>query len=349
MYLQNPIWLILALPLAWAVWRAAGQRPPTVTVSDLRPYKAERQTKLAHWPRLHPVRWPLYLCAVGAFSLIIALSRPRRELDARPPSPLGTDIVLVLDLSGSMRYLYDDIDEAWLGRPLRTSSAELDLASRLEVAIGELSRFIESRPHDRIGLIAFARTPYLVSPPTPDLDFLLANLRLLEEARLPDGTGIAAATLSALARLREAESPQPVVVLFSDGAESVPFPVGSRAAARLAREYGIVIHTVGIGGRQTYSLRNTLAGSVLVPTSETFDRELLEDMAEITGGRFWQAGRAEEMQAAMREIDQAITIPLDDHGRRVEYREAYQGWAAAGLVMILLAIVLEKTVCRRLP
>ncbi len=346
MTLDAPIWLWLApLILAGLVW-ALTRPPPTLTVSTIRPFKKSRQPKSRH--PLHQINWPNYLFALGSLFLLAALARPRERIEPEPPPIKGIDIMLVLDLSGSMRYLYDNVDDKYIGRTLPADPKELGLNSRIDIALQELERFIEMRPRDQLGLIAFAREPYLIAPPTLDHEFIIEHLRELDQTHLPDGTEIAAPITSAIARLKESEAPEKVMVLFSDGEDNVPFDISPRQAARIAKQFNITIYTIGIGGENTYALRNTLTGKELRPSDETFDQPLLEDIAETTGGRFFQAGDEEEMQRVIDQINTLTAVELEPPVQ-VEYRELFLPWLLAGLAFLFAGLILKHTICRVLP
>ncbi len=347
MILHSPVWLALTplLIIGW-LW-AMTRRPPTLLVSNTASFREAGQDHCRRrW--LHPIRWPQWLLGLGTLLLVLAMARPQTRIEHETQEFAGVDMMLVLDLSGSMRYLYDEVAPAYIGRPLPRPPAELGLESRIEIARRQLERFITIRQQDRLGLVAFARHPYLVSPLTHDHQFLIDQLHELQQAHLPDGTEIAAAIAAAVDRLRHSQAPEKVIVLFSDGEDNVPFAITPRQAARLAAEFGITIHTVGLGGDRVFALRNTLRGPVLQPSDETFDQPLLEDMAEITGGQFFRARDEETFDRVIEEMERVTTFEFE-LPIRAEHRENFLLWSGAGLALLLLGLMLENTFCRTLP
>lgn len=347
MNFNNPGWFLLTPLIVLIIWRGLVRRPPTAVVSDIKAFKVADKGFGGYWFS-HPVQWPKYLLGAGLLFLVIALARPRERIGHVPLGREGVDIFLVLDLSGSMRYLFDDVNKGIVGRSFRGSPEEAGVISRLRLALRELNRLIEKREQDRIGLIVFARRHYLVVPPTLDHSFLRGHLEMLDEVYFSDGTGIAAPLLSAVSRLRESDAAEKAVVLFSDGEDNVPFPVSSRQAAELAADYNITIHTVGIGGEETFTRRNTLSGWELRPSTNTFDQTLLEEIADKTGGYFFKAADEAGFGRVMDELDGLITADFEDR-TVIKYREKYLGWAVAGLLLLISGLVLERTFCRVLP
>lgn len=336
---------MLAAAFLWAIIRTS---PPNLTVSTADNFKTTSSSRKIIKFYLHPVQWPKHLLLLGTLALLVALARPRLQIEHEMEEVKGVDIMLLLDLSGSMRYLYDNADEDFVGHPLPDRASELGLESRLEIAERELTRFVEMRPGGRLGLIGFARYPHLVSPLTFDHQFILNNLEQLKEVRLPDGTGIAAPILAGVSRLKQSDSPERVMILFSDGEDNVPFEATPRQAAQIAAQHDIIIHTVGIGGGDTYSLRNTLTGQKLQPSDETFDQPLLEYIAEKTGGRFFKAEDSEQMRRVIDEIDQLTAAELE-RAVRAESRDIFFPWLITGLLLLLAGAVLEHTYCASVP
>ena len=177
----------------------------------------------------------MWLLPVAAAALmIVGLARPQRAHSRTEVSVNGIDIVLGLDVSGSMQALDFEID----GRRV----------NRIEVVKSVVSKFIEERPNDRIGLIAFAGRPYLVSPITLDHDWLQQNLERVSIGAVDDGTAIGSAIAAGVNRLRMTPAKSKVVILLTDGVNNTG-KISPLAAAEAANALGVKIYTIGVGVR----------------------------------------------------------------------------------------------------
>jgi len=241
-----------------------------------------------------------------------------------------------------------DVPEGMPDETVLAAIGNRSLTTRLETAQAELRRFVQRRPDDRIGLIAFSTGPLLVSPPTLDHDFLLARLDSLDVHLLPDGTEIAAPVAAAVRRLKDLGAGRRIVVLFTDGENTVPGRISPRQAADLARQFEIPVYTVGIGGDRAVLRIAGVVGAQLRPVPSRLDRQALEDIAARSGGEFLAAGDAAAFAAVMAHIDRIETRPLEEQ-RLVDAHEQFLPWLLAGLALILAGYVIENTWLQALP
>ena len=266
----------------------------------------------------------------------IALARPQVGEGETKVTASGVDIVVAIDLSGSM------------------SSEDFELqgqrVNRLAIAKDVLQKFVDRRPNDRIGLVAFARDAYIAAPLTLDHDFLLQNLERLEIATPDrDGTAIGSALTAALNRLRELKSKSKIVILMTDGqnnAGNVPPLTAAEAAETLA----VKVYTIGVGTR----------GMAPIPYIDPFgrkrydqqpvdiDESTLQQISQRTGGQYYRADKTETLRSIYDEIDRLEkTEAIVKKYQR--YREMFPFVALPGLVLLLLEIILNHTVWRKLP
>jgi Ca-activated chloride channel family protein len=248
----------------------------------------------------------------------------------------GVDIVVAVDRSTSM--IAEDFELS--GQP----------ANRLAVAKDVLRRFVEKRPNDRIGLIAFALNAYLVSPLTLDHDFLLTNLDRLELAsRAEDGTAIGSGLASALNRLRDVRSVSKIVILMTDGQNNAG-KVPPLTAAEAAQALGVKVYTIGVGTRGVARVPyiDEWGQRRYVQQQVNIDEVTLTEIARRTGGQYYRADRTESLVAIYDEIDRMEKTEVEvKHYER--YRELFPWVLLLGLVVLLLELILGNTVWRRLP
>ena len=236
--------LLLLVPLLFA-YELFWKKRPSLVVSTVRPFGAVVAKR-------RPT-FRLVAMMLGLAVLIVALARPRYGDEKVLIRSQGIDIVLALDMSGSME-AYDvprNINDA---RTLIAAVKNKEVENRIEVAKKEIRRFIEQRPNDRIGLIGFADQAYSFAPPTLDHAWLLAHLEQLEPGMIGQQTGIAAPLASGVNRLKKSDAPRRVLVLFTDGRNNVDNRLTPEQAAALGKEFDVVIHTVGIGSRNAFVL-----------------------------------------------------------------------------------------------
>ncbi|MDD5697698.1 MAG: VWA domain-containing protein [Victivallaceae bacterium] len=338
-----PWLLFLYLPLALLVWYVWSKRLlPALKISSTKPFieaKGGDRKRTAHLPLL------FYLAA--AVILVPALARPRVGSEKVIFRAKGIDIILAIDLSGSMQALdipRDVKTEVQLTEALKNG----EIKSRLEVAKEEIRKFIKKRPNDRIGLIGFAQLPYNICPPTLDHGWLLDNLKRLKPGIIGQATGIAGPIASGVHRLDKSDSKRRVLVLFTDGANTVQSRITPRQAAKLAGACDVVVYTVGIGSNNALIEDNSMFGRSYAPAGGTFDEPLLKDIAKISDGKYYHACDAKGMAEAMNDINR-IEKTTVEQPKYIDYKEFAPALAGFVLILLLLGFFLENTVFLSIP
>jgi Ca-activated chloride channel family protein len=324
------LWLLTLLPL---VMLLRGRRGPVAAIefSDVglaREVARAGRARAGHWLWLFPL-------LAGAL-MIAGLARPQRAHSRTEVTANGIDIVLGLDVSGSMQALDFLMDNRRV--------------NRIEVVKTVVSKFIEERPSDRIGLIAFAAAPYLVSPLTLDHDWLQQNLERVSTAVAgDDGTAIGSAIAAGVNRLRTTSGKSKVIVLLTDGMNNTG-KISPIAAAEAAKALGVKIYTIGVGvrGMAPIPVRDEAGRMHLIMDKVDVDEKTLETVASTTGGRFYRATDTDSLEKIYQQINRlektAQTVQKFEH-----YDELYS-WALIPAAAILgFGLLLQHTRFRRLP
>ena len=265
---------------------------------------------------------------------IVALARPQLGRSESRVKTEGIDIVLVVDISGSMQAMdYENNGH-------RTS--------RIEVVKDVVRDFIRARPNDRIGLVVFGTHAYVASPLTLDHDWLDRNLGRVKIGLVEGNTAIGAGLGTGVNRLRDTKAKSKVVVLLTDGGENVPRPP-AREAAKAAKEFGVRVYTIGAGSntQQPVPVADE-QGRLLGYITADLDEELLRDVAETTGGRYFRAADTAAMKNTYAQIDKMEKHEIETV-KYEEWTELLQWFLGPSLACLLLAVVLEHTRLRRLP
>lgn len=339
---EHPWFFLLLIPLLLFAFLAWKRKDPALAVPSV------QDLKKAAGPHRTDCRkaLPLIFFLAGGVFLTAGIAGPRRGLERIHAKANGIDIILAVDLSGSMEAVDapGHFSESRLVHAMRNG----ELKNRLEISKDEIAKFIEARPNDRIGLIAFANRPYVVCPPTLDHAFLLANLFRMEVGVIGDGTGIAGPLASAVKRLKNSDAKSRIVVLFTDGANTVPMQISPREAAKLADTFKITVYTVGIGSENAFMEGETPFGRKIIPYTDQFDEPLLKDIADITGGRYYHAADAKGMAQAMKEIDK-LEKTSAEQPVMTAWREYYPEAAWCAVAALLIGLALRSTVCLKYP
>ncbi len=344
MRFESPYYLLLLLPLAGLFLLNWRRRAPSIILPSIRPALESGAAKKTVWR----AKLPLMLDAVALALMIVAIARPQRGMEELKQRAEGIDIILALDLSGSMKAI--DVPPSYrTAESLRRGIATGALRERAEVAKEEIRKFIERRPNDRIGLIAFAPLPYLAAPPTLDRMWIERQLAKLDPGELGDATGIAGPIATATTRLKDSKAKRRVLVLFTDGKNNVDARITPMQAAKIAKDFGIVVHTVGIGSQTAFVLVDSLfGGKQLQQVSFEFDEKLLREVAEATGGRYFAAKDAEGLEKTMQEIDRLEKTSFEEP-KFVDYREIGLPLISASLVVALASILLSNSLLLKIP
>jgi Ca-activated chloride channel family protein len=247
----------------------------------------------------------------------------------------GIDIVLALDVSGSMQALDFKLD----GQP----------ANRIDIVKTVVAKFIEERPNDRIGIIAFAGAPYLVSPLTLDHDWLEQNLSRVQTAGVEDGTAIGSAIAASVNRLRDTPAKSKVVVLLTDGMNNTG-KISPAAAAEAAKALGVKVYTIaaGVRGEAPIPVKDDQGNTQLVMSKVDVDEATLQKIAAETGGKFYRATDTDSLKHIYAQIN-----TMEKSKETIHKFEHYQDlfpWALIPALGVLgLSVGLDQTRYRRLP
>jgi Ca-activated chloride channel family protein len=268
--------------------------------------------------------------------VIVALARPQLGSTLERVQASGVDIMLVLDVSGSM------IAEDYIVGDTRVN--RIDTVKRVT------REFIEARPNDRIGIIAFAGRPYLVSPLTLDHDWLLNRLDDVHIGMVEDSTAIGSALASAAARLKDRDSKTKIIVLLTDGANNAG-KVQPLTAAEAAHAFGIKIYTIGAGstGPVPVPVGKDMFGQTMYQNMVfDFDEKLLQEIAKIGNGKSFRAADTETMNSTFKEIDRLEKTKIEVE-KTAEYHDYFSWLLLAATLLLAAEALLSQTLRRRLP
>ena len=325
-------WLLALLVIPVVAWMQGGRGPsPAIRFSFVQPLRGFASPRRAG---IGGFRSFIICAALGCF--VLALARPRLGKTQDTIESSGVDIILELDVSGSM--LSEDFK---LGN---------DRASRIEVVKDVTKRFIEGRPNDRIGIIAFAGRPYLVSPLTLDHDWLLKNLDRLRIGLVEDGTSIGSALASAANRLKDKPAKSKIIVLLTDGDENIT-TVPPATAAEAAKTLGIKIYTIAAGTNGIAPFptgRDFFGNKVYQNIQVSVDEGQLRKVAEIGGGKFFVAMDTNSLNKIFSEIDRLEKTDVKMK-RKTDWRDLFQWFIGAGAVLAALHALLSQTRWRTVP
>jgi len=323
------LWLLVLLPLM-AIWK--GRWGQTVAVKMP---STDDALGAGAKPRSRFGGFMAFLGLLGLAFLIVAFARPRHGKGSTDIEASGIDIVLSLDVSGSMEALDFELE----GKPV----------NRLEVVKNVVGKFVGQRPNDKVGIVAFAGRPYLVSPLTLDQEFLAKRVAGVSMGQVEDGTAIGSAIASAVSHLRDSKAKSRIVILLTDGVNNAG-AVNPLTAAEAAQALGIKIYTIGAGtqGDAPVPVRDAFGLTRLQTMKVEIDEEMLGKVAEATGGQYFRATDTGSLEKIYESINQ-----LEKTTRKLkkyqQYDELYLWFLAPGLCLMVLELVLSQTRYRRLP
>ncbi len=314
-------WLLAIVPVmgVWYLYRGR----VGLTVSTVDTFPNIRTAK--YWLR----HVPFALLCGGVVFIVIALARPQVAENGSSSTTHGIDIVLALDISGSM--LARDFN------PDRIAAAK-DVAAE----------FINDRPSDRIGLVVFAGESFTQSPLTTDRATLLNLLARVETGVVDDGTAIGSGLATAINRLKDSPAKSKVVILLTDG-ENNTGRVAPMTAAEIAQTLGIKVYTIGVGtrGEAPYPMRDAWGGTVMVTMPVEIDEEILTDIASLTGGEYFRATDRRSLAAIYEQINRLETseVEVNEYTRKNEVYGRFLLW---GLILSIIGFCVKYLFLRPL-
>lgn len=301
-------------------------RQATIRVSSAEAFNASSiKTYFRHLPFI------LRLLAVAA--LIMALARPQKRNDQQQTVGEGIDIVLCMDVSGSM------------------GSRDI-LPSRMEVAKEVAEEFVRSRPVDRIGLVIFSGESFTQCPITTDRNTLIRQIQTLESRRfLKDGTVIGEGLATAVDRLSESKAKSRVIILLTDGKEDAPDTrlIDPVTALEIAKSHQVKVYAIGMGAIPSNIVEITgNAPPQRNAAMDFIDEDLLRRIANETGGKYFRAKDKEGLQSIYKQIDQLERSKVEITSYK-RYRELFLPFVLAALGFLLIEIILRFTWLKKFP
>ncbi|MBP7856647.1 MAG: VWA domain-containing protein [Prevotella sp.] len=330
-FANKEYFLLLLLLIPYVLWYFLYRKKsePTMRMSDTHAYLNARRSL-----RVRLANLPMLLRCVTFVLVVIVLARPQTHNSWDNKTVEGIDIMLAMDVSTSM--LAEDL------RP-----------NRIEAAKDVAAEFISGRPNDNIGLTIFAGEAFTQCPMTTDhasLLNLLQNVRTDIAARglIQDGTAVGMGLANAVTRLKGSKTKSKVVILLTDGSNNMG-DISPMTAAQIARSLGIRVYTIGVGTNKVARYPMPVAGTIqYVNIPVEIDTKTLNDIAATTQGNFYRATNNQELKQIYRDIDKLEKTRMNVTKFSKRY-EAYQPFAIAALICLLLEILLRNTYLRRLP
>lgn len=321
--------LLLLIPYVLWYFLYRKKNEPTIRMSDTFAYQYAPKS----W-RIRIINLPMLLRCITFVLIVIILARPQTHNAWDKKEVEGIDIMLVMDVSTSM--LAEDL------RP-----------NRIEAAKNVAAEFINGRPNDNIGLTIFAGEAFTQCPMTTDHTSLLNMLQTVRtdiaaRGLIQDGTAVGMGLASAVARLKDSKAKSKVVILLTDGSNNMG-DLSPMTSAQIAKSMGIRVYTIGVGTNKVAHYPAIVAGGVqYVNIPVEIDTKTLSDIAATTEGNFYRATNNAELKNIYKDIDKLEKTKMNVKKFSKRY-EAYQPFAIAAILCLLLEILLRTTVLRRIP
>ena len=324
--------LLLWIPMLWIYIYRERRSRPAVRYSDISlvsKLQSSLIVKMRHIPFIFRI--------IGFGLLVVALARPQKGHTEQEVTTHGVDIMLVLDVSTSMRAL------------------DFKPKNRLFVAKETIKKFIQKRKHDRVGLVVFAGRSYTKCPLTLDYNILAQFLDDIKTGEIEDGTAIGTAIATAANRLKHSVAKSRIMILLTDGANNRG-EITPVVAAKAAAELNMKIYTIGVGkeGKIPYpvTLINRWTGKKVreeVRMIESdLDEQTLVNMANETKGTFYRAHNPKKLEEIYNTIDKLEKTEIKTTSYTT-YSEHFFPWLFAGCIILLLELILKHTRFRRIP
>jgi Ca-activated chloride channel family protein len=311
------LWFLLVIPLMVAhyIWRQGKANAPAKLSTA--GFLADGRKTFRHY-----LRHVLFAMRMAALALVtVVIARPQNVDRWQSSTTEGIDIVMALDVSGSM-----------LARDFSPD--------RLEASKNVATEFISGRPYDRIGLTVFSGESFTQCPLTTDHAVLINLLRDVKSGIIEDGTAIGVGLATAINRIKDSDAISKVIILLTDGVNNRG-SIDPMTAAEIAKRFGIRVYTIGVGSRgyADYPVQ-TPFGTRYQKMQVEIDEALLQQIAELTGGHYFRAVDNTSLQQVYGEIDklEKSKIETREHSKR---DEVFMSWAMAALVLIGIELLLR--------
>ncbi len=328
MFFEYPkvLYVLFALVpiIGYYVWRAIKGATPSLQVSTLTAF-AHIHKSLRQYLR----HLPFVFRCIAIACIIIAIARPRSSNSFDRTDTEGIDIIFALDISTSM--LARDF------KPDRIGAAK-------DIAI----QFIAERPYDRMGVVVFAGESFTQCPLTTDRPTIISLMRDIETGLIEDGTAIGNGLATAIARLKDSDAKSRVIILLTDG-ENNRGEIAPLMAGEMAKTFGIRVYTIGVGteGMAPYPFM-TERGIIVQPVPVKIDENLLQQIADMTGGKYFRATDNTKLMEIYNEINQMEKAKITVDSFPV-YKEEFMPFALAALAALLLELLFRFLILRRIP
>ncbi len=278
------------------------------------------------------IKYLFYFKLSALVLFILALARPQELVYYEQESKKGIDILITLDISGSM------------------ASIDFKPKNRLEVAKEVIADFIQKRTDDRLGLVIFAGKSYTRCPLTIDYEILKHFLNSARIGEMEDGTALGMALATSVNRIRTSKSKTKIIILLTDGVNNRG-EIDPRDAAKIAKDFGVKVYTIGVGtqGEAPYPVADQygrIQYYTMVPVE--IDEALLKDIANDTGGLYFRATDKTQLQGIFTEIDRWEKTDISTK-RFYNARDLYVYFILAAIAVLFLVEFAKRTVLRTLP
>ena len=327
MLFNNPeyLWLLLVLVpmIGWYIYKQY-QSNASLQVSSTAPFSKMPKTRKHYL--FHLV---FALRCLALTFLVIAIARPQSTNSFRSESTEGIDIMLSLDISGTM--LAEDL------KP-----------NRLEAAKEVATKFIADRPDDNIGLVVFAGESFTQCPLTTDHGVLINLLNAVEFGVIEDGTAIGLGLANAVNRIKDSQAKSKVIILLTDGSNNRG-DIAPLTAAEIAKKFGVRVYTIAVGkhGMAPYPFQTPM-GIRYQNVPVEIDEDVLQQIAKMTGGSFFRATDNASLGAIYGEIDQMEKTKLQVREYKKRNEEFFP-YLLAAVAFLIIEILIRNTLLRHLP
>jgi len=318
--------LLLLIPvIAWYIWKEK-KFNATILVSTIQPLKNAGKSFKIYFRHI------LFILRIlTLILLIIVLARPQSTKSWEKSITEGIDIIIALDISGSM-----------LARDFNPD--------RLEASKDIATEFISGRRNDRMGLVVFSGESFTQCPLTTDHKVLINLFGNIKSGMIEDGTAIGVGLANAIKRLKDSDAISKVIILLTDGVNNRG-SVDPLTAAEIAKTFGIRVYTIGVGsmGNAPYPVQNPFTGNIVYQNMPVeIDEEVLQEIADITNGKYFRATDNEKLREIYRIIDKLEKSKIDvrEYSKK---QEKYLWVAFAAAIILSGEILLKNTVLKNIP